>query len=184
MQRYFQCYQYYVNADYNYNLIFYGGVLRDGQNVMYFSFVSFLSQTGYDVKTSSTLNIWGGLDFSTSHAGRDMVGFSSGYGYTYDLYSLFASSPYNDTSDNINSTMDYTQVFTSNSIGTLSYFIAVTGYRLYDTKDTIGDEIIRKKINYQFCYAVGYSTDTTPIEPTGSVKHNFVDCFTPNIVVW
>lgn len=114
MQRYYQCYQYYVNDDYNYNLIFYGGVVRGGQDVMYFHFLSYLSKDTTTVDTSGLLNIWGGLSFSTSHAGRDMLGFSSGYGYTYDMYSLFAAAPYNDTSININGTNDYTQTFSSN----------------------------------------------------------------------
>jgi hypothetical protein len=114
MQRYYQCYQYYVNDDYNYNFIFYGGVVRAAQDVMFFSFLSFLTKDGTTVDTSALLNIWGGLSFSTSHAGRDMIGFSSGLGYTYDLYSLFAAAPYNDTSININGTYDFVQTFTSN----------------------------------------------------------------------
>lgn len=165
MQRYYQCFQYYVNNDYNYNLIFYGGVVRAGQDVMFISFLSFLSsiaaQNGTNVDSSSVLNIWGGLSFSTSHAGRDMVGFSSGLGYTYDLHSLLASAPYNDTSININGTDDFTQAFTSNEIQKMTFFYAGGGYRLYTTPDFWGDEIIRKKIDYQFCYAVGYSTSTT-----------------------
>jgi hypothetical protein len=185
MQRYYQCYQYYFNADYNYNLIFYGGVVRAGNNVMYIHFLSFLSKDATTVDTSTKLNIWGGLGFSTSHASRDMVGFSSGYGYTYDLYSLYAAAPFNDTSLNINGTDDYVQCFTSNEKSVIPTFIAVGGYRNYDTMDTLGDEIIRKKINYKFCYAVAYSTSTTvAIQPTDQVKHSFVDCWIPNITVW
>lgn len=114
MQRYYQCYQYYVGNDYNYNIIFYGGVVRAGKDVMFFNFLSYLSKDTVTVDTSALLNIWGGLSFSTSHAGRDMLGFSSGLGYTYDMYSLFAAAPYNDTSNNINGTDDFTQTFTSN----------------------------------------------------------------------
>jgi hypothetical protein len=185
MQRYFQCFQYYVNTSYNYNLIFYGGVVRGGQNVMFIHFVSFLSLVDSSIDTTSLLNMWGGLDFSSGHAGRDMVGFSSGYGSTYDLYSLYASAPFNDTSININATNDFTQVFTSNDKGVISSFIVAGGYRLYDTLDVQGDEIIRKKINYNFCFAVAYSTSTTvAIQPTDKIKHNFVDCWNPNIIVW
>ncbi len=81
---------------------------------MYFGFVSYLSDDGVSVKTDASLNIWGGLSLSTTHANRDMIGFSSGYGYTYDLYSLYFGAPYNDTATNINGTMDFTQLFTSN----------------------------------------------------------------------
>lgn len=139
MQRHFQCFQYYLNSKYNFNLIFYGGVVRGGQDVMFINFVSFLSQDGKTVDTNASLNIWGGLDYSTSHAGRDMVGFSSGFGYTYDLMSLYASAPFNDTSLNINGTMDYVQTFSSNEESDIPFFIAVGGYRMYDTGDVYGD---------------------------------------------
>jgi hypothetical protein len=113
MQRYVQCYQYYVGSDYNYNLIFYGGVVRGGKDTMFINFLSFLSN-GSNVDISGNLNIWGAVDFSTSHSSRDMVGFSSGYGYTYDMFSLYASAPFNDTSINVNGTYDYVQTFSSN----------------------------------------------------------------------
>lgn len=49
----------------------------------------------------------------------------------------------------------------------MSFFYAGGGYRLYTTPDIWGDEIIQKKIDYQWCYAVGYSTSATvPIQPT------------------
>lgn len=164
MQRYFVCFQYYVGTNYNYNLVFYGGVVRHGVDTMYIGFVTFLSSEGGTVATTNTLNLWGGLDFSTSHSSRDMIGFSSGFGYLYDLYSLYGSAPYNDTATNINGTMDLIVSFTSNTgASALSYSAAIGGYRLYDTGDAIGDEILRKKINFNWCYAVAYSTSTTPI---------------------
>jgi hypothetical protein len=158
MQRYVQCYQYYVGSSYNFNLIFYGGVVRGGQDVMFIHFLSFLTKDLVNIDNTTKLNIWGALGFSKSHAARDMIGFSSGYGYTYDLYSLYASAPFNDTSLNVNGTDDFIQIFSSNENQIIPTFIAVGGYRSYDTKDIIGDEIIRKKIDYNFCYAVAYST--------------------------
>lgn len=81
---------------------------------MYIGFLSFLSDDGTTVKTDGFLNIWGGLGLSTSHASRDMIGFSSGLGYVYDLYSLYAGPPYNDTGSNINGTMDFTRLLSTN----------------------------------------------------------------------
>ena len=148
---------------------------------MHFNFLSFLSSDGIDVKTDTTLNMWGGMDYSTSHAGRDMIGFS-GYGFLYDLYSLYASAPFNDTSDNINGTFDFVQTYSSYS-GKLSHFVGVGGYRLYDTADINGDEIIRKKIDYQFCFASAYSVSTSQITPLDKIIHDFISCFAPDITV-
>lgn len=114
MQRYVQCYQYYVGSSYNFNLIFYGGVVRGGQDTMFIHFLSFLTKDLVTIDNTTKLNIWGALGFSKSHAARDMIGFSSGYGYTYDLYSLYASAPFNDTSLNVNGTDDFIQSFSSN----------------------------------------------------------------------
>lgn len=107
MQRYFVCFQYYYNNYYNYNLVFYGGVVRHGINTMYIAYVTFLSSDTGTVMTTSSLNLWAGIDFSNSHSSRDMIGFSSGYGYVYDLYSLYGSAPFNDSAININGTMDF-----------------------------------------------------------------------------
>ena len=159
--------------------------MRHGINTMYIAYVTFLSSDSGAVATTSTLNLWAGVDFSNSHSSRDMIGFSSGYGYIYDLYSLYGSAPYNDTANNINGTMDFDISFTSNTgAAALSYYAAAGGYRMYDTEDANGDEIIRKKINFNWCYAVAYSTGTTPIQPIDKVKHNFVTCWIPNVVVW
>ncbi len=114
LPRYFICYTYYYQNYFNYNVIFYGGYVRDGFDTMYFGFLSYLSDDGTTVATDGLLNIWGGLGFSTSHASRDMIGFSSGFGYLYDLYSLYTAAPYNDTATNINGTMSIKALFTSN----------------------------------------------------------------------
>jgi len=158
MQRYVQCFQYYVGSNYNFNLIFYGGVVRGGKDVMFIHVLSYLTKDFLNVENTTKLNILGGIGFSMSHAARDMIGFSSGSGLFYDMHSLYASAPFKDISLNINGTEDFIQSFTSNELQIIPTFIAVGGYRSYDTKDTKGDEIIRKKINYNFCYAVAYST--------------------------
>ena len=148
---------------------------------MHFNFLSFLSSDGTDVQTASSLNMWGGMDYSTSHAGRDMIGFSAN-GFLYDLYSLYASAPFNDTAENINGTFDIIQTYSSYS-GGLSHFIGVGGYRLYDTLDLNGDEIIRKKIDYQFCFASAYSVSNSQITPLDKMMHDYVSCFAPDITV-
>lgn len=43
MQRNYACLYFYYGLHYNYNLIFYGGVLRSQKNYMYMSFLSYLS---------------------------------------------------------------------------------------------------------------------------------------------
>jgi hypothetical protein len=89
-QRHLECIQFYSTNNYNYNLIFYGGVLRSGQKYMYFHIVS------KNNNQKERLNMWGGLSFSTSHSSRDMVAFSSD-GQIQDLFSLYFSAPFLDT---------------------------------------------------------------------------------------
>lgn len=78
-----------------------------------------------------------------------MVGFYPSQGYCEDLYSLYASAPFLDTSNNINGTDDYTITATSDSAMTSNmdsfYFMQV--YRYYDTGDTKSDEVLTYKIN-------------------------------------
>lgn len=81
------------------------------------------------------------------------------------MYSLFSTAPFTDTSENINGTNDFVQISNSYS-GNVTYFNAIGGYRLYDTLDTKGDEIIRKKMNYMFCYAAAYSSGSAAILPS------------------
>lgn len=88
MQRNIECFQFYYLNDYNYNLVFYGGVLRNNQDVLFMHVLSVLTNT------KNVLNMWGGISFSMSHAGRDMIGFSSKSGINYDLFSLYQSAPF------------------------------------------------------------------------------------------
>ena len=69
-------------------------------------FIHILSYLGSSsaVNTSATLNMWGGVGYSNSHSGRDMLGFSSTSDSVDDLYSLYFRAPYLDTASEINST--------------------------------------------------------------------------------
>lgn len=78
-----------------------------------------------------------------------MVGFYPSQGYCEDLYSLYASAPFLDTSENINGTDDYNIIGTSDSVLTsnMGWFYYMQAYRYYDTGDIKGDEILQFKIN-------------------------------------
>lgn len=108
MQRNVQCILFFYESYFNYNLIFYGGTLREDKNSMYFHFLSYLSSDGVNVDENGVLNMWGGLGFSSSHTRRDMIAYSSGFGNTSDMYSLLFTAPYLDISDVVNGTEDFT----------------------------------------------------------------------------
>lgn len=42
--------------------------------------------------------MWAGISYSKDHVNRDMVGIDFMFGKVYDLYSLYASAPYEDES--------------------------------------------------------------------------------------
>lgn len=181
MQRNYQCYQYYYQSVYNYNLIFYGGTIRDGQNTMYFHVVSYLPVTNIN------LNMWGGISYSKSHAGRDMLGFSSRNGLVYDLYSIYFAAPFaDDNTVNVGATDDVLAIASSYSYAkNQSYYYYMGSSRLYDTSDVVGDEIIIKKMGGYFCYAAGYSSGTTAITPMDSkYQHSYTSCWVPDVTVW
>lgn len=91
MQRNVECIQFYYKNTYNFNLVFYGGVIRSQNNTMFISVLSVL------LDKNAVLNMWGGISFASKHAQRDMIGFSSGTGLAYDMYSLYSSAPFLDT---------------------------------------------------------------------------------------
>jgi len=45
--------------------------------------------------------MWGGLSYSKDHASRDMVGFEPATGTVTDLFSLYATAPFEDVSSNV-----------------------------------------------------------------------------------
>lgn len=100
-------------------------------------------------KSETDFLIWEGLSFSRDKVLRDMVGFYPSQGYCEDLFSLYASAPYLDTSANINGTDDYNTIGTSDSgmVSNMAWFYFMQVYRYYDTADTQGDEILAYKIN-------------------------------------
>lgn len=120
--------------------LFYSGYLRFSERIMIFSVVSFSLN-------NMTFAGWTGISFSSSHAFRDMMGFILNDGTLYDLYSLIASAPFDDTSSNIGGINDYTLMDSSgkNDLGAINNFYYNQFYRLYETQST-GDENILNKI--------------------------------------
>ena len=158
--------------------LFYSGYLRFSERIMIFSVVSFSLN-------NNTFAGWTGISFSSSHAFRDMMGFILHDGTLYDLYSLIASTPFDDTSSNIGGTNDYTLMDSTgkNALGQINYFYYNQFYRLYETKST-GDENIMNKIEQQYCVA-SYFEINVPFfngAPSDSnYMHQYLHCFTPNI---
>ena len=108
--------------------LFYSGYLRFSERIMVFSVVSF-------TLNNNTFAGWTGISFSSSHAFRDMMGFILHDGTIYDLYSLIASAPFDDTSSNIGGANDYTLMDSTgkNTLGQINYFYYNQFYRLYET---------------------------------------------------
>lgn len=100
--------------------------------------------------------MWGGISYSLSHTLSDMFGFESKTGKSYDLFSLYASAPFQDIDPNINSTNDV--IILANSFDAVHsdgkhYYIQY--YRRYDTQDGKADDKLRDKIQITYCF-VGY----------------------------
>ena len=90
-------------------LLFYGGVIRFSTEIMMFGLVT---------KTSDTLPFgsWQAVSFSHSHAFRDMIGVVHNTGTLYDMFSLIADTPYDDTSTNIDGLNDLVLIDSSGLI--------------------------------------------------------------------
>jgi hypothetical protein len=73
------------------------------------------------------------------------------------MYSLYASAPFEDVASNINGKKNVMRISNSGPSAIKSEgfepFYFVQFYRLFDTLDINGDEIIRDKINNPFCFA-------------------------------
>ena len=78
--------------------------------------------------------MWGCLSFSRSHASRDMICYSDAESSLYDMFSLYYTSPFLDTSKNINGTQDVSLLSVSSS-PVAAYFHFVSGFRPFDTND-------------------------------------------------
>jgi hypothetical protein len=104
---------------------------------------------------SQSFGAWQGISFSKDHAYRDMIGVVLNSGTVTDLYSLYASAPYADTSTNVGGTSDVYLISSTGVINqkALSYAYITQFYRSYDTGDTFGDEVLMYKIENQYCLA-------------------------------
>ena len=91
--------------------------------------------------TNLNLNGWIGISFSRSHATRDMIAWVLANSTIFDLYSLYYSAPYLDTSihvngkDNILSLADST----AHTGGNNTHYFYGGIARLYITDDSFGD---------------------------------------------
>lgn len=189
MQRNVACSLFYYNQYYNYNLLFYGGVVRGGNDTLFVTVLSYLIDINGNFPEKVNLNVWIGISFSsTSHAGRDMIVFISDNYTTLDLYSLYYSAPYLDTSPNIKGTYDVVDIGDSNSYfqGNISYFYWSGASRPYNTGDVNGDELIMKKMSASISYSIGYNPSVTGAYSPLVVanKHNNTNSFSFNVAVW
>jgi hypothetical protein len=93
MQRQAICYIYgnYVN------LLFVGGVMRSGNSHYMAAFIA------YEQSKKNFIQ-WVGLSFSKDKVRRDMLGVFPSTARFDDLYSIYASAPFKDTSINVNGT--------------------------------------------------------------------------------
>ncbi len=142
-QRFYSCHIY--NNDIV-TLLFYGGVWRFSKKIIIFgSAIYSLSGTKFAG--------WSGITYSSSHAFRDMMAYLPHTGTIYDLYSVMADAPYSDTSTNIGGTNDFTLLISSGfkDRSKINSFYFTQFYRLYDTGDRLGDEIIQYKMGNSFC---------------------------------
>ena len=102
VQKNVECFQFYFQSYVNINLVFYGGTIRGGNSTMFFSVLSYLTDSDGNLPlTSINLNVWIGISLAQSHAGRDMIAFISGSSTVLDLYSLYYNAPYLDDGPNV-----------------------------------------------------------------------------------
>lgn len=75
-------------------------------------------------------------------------------GTLYDMYSLMADAPYDDTSSNIGGSNDYTLLYSSGqqSQSSLGYYYFTQFYRYYST-NSAGDQDIIYKMQNKYCIA-------------------------------
>ena len=134
MQKHYACFYNYHQTDYHFSLIFYGGVLRNSDNIMYMAFLSYLSSdlTGYKPTNTLQLSMWGCLSFARSHAAREMICHSSSFDEAFDMYSLYYTAPFHDTSINIKGKADVGVLGAStNRTVDAPYFYYISKFRKY-----------------------------------------------------
>ena len=118
-----------------------------------------------------------------------MAAFITANSSLFDLFSLYYYAPYLDESIQIKGT-DHLLTITESALytgGANSHYFYGGFARLYDSFDSFGDELIRKKMNNTYCIAVGFhdlnnSFPYSPILPAN--KHLDTGCFTSTVVLW
>jgi len=132
---------------------------------------------------------WQGISFASDHAYRDMVGIVLNSGSITDLYSFYASAPYDDTSTNVGGTTDVYLISSSGLTNQMVYSTAYITqfYRNYDTGDAAGDEVIMYKVDNQFCLASYFTTSTSSFSgsaTSSSSQHLTYNCWTPDLALY
>jgi len=158
---------------------------------MFIHVLSFFMDPGTQtvVNTGVNLNGWIGISLSKSHATRDMAAFIIANSTIFDLYSLYYSAPYLDESIHVEGTNDILSIADSAAhIGgkDTHYFYGGIA-RLYDTGDNFGDELIRKKMNNTYCYAISFldqNNSFTHSPLIASNLHTDYECFTSFVTLW
>lgn len=188
-QRHPHCFEFYYENYINYNIVFYGGVTRSGNETMFFHVLSYFAHENKSVAIGSNLNGYIGISWSKDHAQRDMAAFITANSTIFDLLSLYYNAPYLDDSVNVKGTADIVSVTDSalHTSGNASHYFYGGLARLYDTMDAFGDEQIRKKMNNTYCIAVGFhnQNNTVPYSPLLTTnKHIDYGCFTSDVMLW
>jgi hypothetical protein len=83
-----------------FSLVFLGRRYRGGDDIYMVSFINF------NPKQEPFL-LWEGLSFSKNKVNRDMLGVYPSTGNVEDLFSLYKTAPFLDTSSNVNGTNDW-----------------------------------------------------------------------------
>ena len=152
----------------------------------------FLDSNGFlvlDSNSTVNLNGWIGISFSKSHATRDMLAFILANSTIFDLYSLYYSAPYLDTSIHVNGKDNILALADSaaHTGGNNTHYYYGGVARLYVTGDAFGDEILRKKMNNTYCYAISFldaPNNNTHSPLIADNKHTDYECFTSFVTLW
>ena len=192
MQRNVGCALFYYKQYKNYNLLFYGGAMRGGNETMFITVLSYLVDNDNNLPLDPTtkistvnLNVWIGITFSQlGHPAKDAIVLISDNSTTADMFSIYYAAPYYDVSPNILGTVDVIDNGDSNTYNqnkNVHYYWSGTS-RKYVTGDNYGDENIIKKMNATISYSIGYNPSTGPYSPAVAAnKHDFYTSFNFNV---
>ena len=140
-QRNPHCFEFYYQNFINYNVVFYGGVIRGGNETMFFHVLSFFAFENKSVAIGSNLNGYVGISLAKNHAERDMYAFITANSTIFDMLSLYYSAPYLDESIHVKGTSNIITLTDSAlyTNGADSHYFYGGIARLYDTGDSFGD---------------------------------------------